>query len=380
MAPDWPTLFWWTMRAKELRPSIVDIFSYNDTGLNIYHGYGFFINGQGDIITTLHVLRGASSLKVKLWDGSIHSVRSIIAENDLSLLVCLSTDVPPLLSLAVSHADRPRKNSDISCIQSLDEIDAGILSPYLNTKVLPGCLQETREVSAGSKVIEISKAVACGIPVIQRDYKVTGVGIHHYAIPFNHFVQFYRVKELSIAEWQKKWLGCISHEVSEHYIEGILSIYAGVHEQAINRLREVINSGHERAAVHCHLGFCYAQAGGYAEAAEEYNKALSMNSAFLEALLGLGYVYHKVKRWTAAVEQYEKAIALWPAHTEVSCFLWKALRKLGKYTEAVKVVKDAAVAYEHNFGEASFGWTMAAFDLDSIKTARNENVLVKPCC
>ena len=61
-------------------------------------GSGFVIDRQGHILTNYHVVEGAQSLQVKLYDGSTHDAR-VIGEDASNDVAVVQIRVPPKSSL-----------------------------------------------------------------------------------------------------------------------------------------------------------------------------------------------------------------------------------------------------------------------------------------
>ena len=66
---------------KEVRPAIATVVTYDDNKNSLNKGAGFFINGQGNLITNYDVLKGASSAEVTTYDGNDYPVKQVLAES-----------------------------------------------------------------------------------------------------------------------------------------------------------------------------------------------------------------------------------------------------------------------------------------------------------
>ncbi len=71
---------------KRIKPSVVIVFAYDDTGEFLKLGSGFFISQNGDVVTNYHVLQGASSAEIKTSDGKTYPITYIVAEDEKVIL------------------------------------------------------------------------------------------------------------------------------------------------------------------------------------------------------------------------------------------------------------------------------------------------------
>jgi serine protease Do len=73
---------------EQLKRAVVIITTYNDRGKPLLQGSGFFI-GPEQVVTNLHVIKGASQIRLETFAGTTTTVQSIVAVNektDLALL------------------------------------------------------------------------------------------------------------------------------------------------------------------------------------------------------------------------------------------------------------------------------------------------------
>src|ERR1041385_1971108 len=80
---------------KRVKPSVVAISTYDSNGEPLMTGSGFFLR-SGQVVTNLHVIRGAVRAEIKTLDGKgkvfpVNGTLSVDEEGDLALL---SVDMP----------------------------------------------------------------------------------------------------------------------------------------------------------------------------------------------------------------------------------------------------------------------------------------------
>src|SRR5438874_3859108 len=80
---------------KRVKPAVVAIATYDPTGEPLMTGSGFFLR-PGQVVTNLHVMRGAVRAEIKTLDGKgkIFPVNGTLAVDEEGDLALLSVDMP----------------------------------------------------------------------------------------------------------------------------------------------------------------------------------------------------------------------------------------------------------------------------------------------
>ncbi|SDP42464.1 tetratricopeptide repeat protein [Desulforhopalus singaporensis] len=81
----------------------------------------------------------------------------------------------------------------------------------------------------------------------------------------------------------------------------------------------------------------------FAEAVEQFEKAVQIDDAYAEAHSNLGYSYRKLGRYDKAVSHYKKAIELEPDLAQAHEYLGEAYAEMGEFTRAethLKILRD----------------------------------------
>ncbi|MDI6784763.1 MAG: S1C family serine protease [bacterium] len=81
-----------TELVKKVTPSVVLIETYNNASaiFSSGQGSGFFISGNGEVITNRHVLIGANRAEVKTADAKAYQVEKVLAEDTQGDLIRVS--------------------------------------------------------------------------------------------------------------------------------------------------------------------------------------------------------------------------------------------------------------------------------------------------
>src|ERR1044071_1912241 len=80
---------------RRVKPSVVAIATYDSQGEALMTGSGFFLR-PGQVVTNLHVIRGAQRTEIKTLDGKgkIFPVNGTLAVDEEGDLALLSVDMP----------------------------------------------------------------------------------------------------------------------------------------------------------------------------------------------------------------------------------------------------------------------------------------------
>ena len=148
--------------------SVVEITIYDAAGTEIALGTGFFIDGNGTVVTNYHVIEGAYSAKAKLYDETVRDIAYIV-------------DYSENLDLALLHVD-VRENAFLKRCQ--DEIVVGenvysLGSPYgLSNTFTSGIVSASGREDNGVSYIQTTAPVSpgnSGGPLVNSYCEVVGI-------------------------------------------------------------------------------------------------------------------------------------------------------------------------------------------------------------
>lgn len=140
---------------------------------------------------------------------------------------------------------------------------------------------------------------------------------------------------------------------------GWMAYELGKTDLAVELMRRAV-SAQPSTSVHFHLALVLQSKGNVSGAIQHYQKALSLNPEFPEALLNLGGLLKVQGKPDAAAELYERALALRPTFAEAHSNLGNALVARGRVEEAVRSYRKAlAIRPDYadaqlNLGEALY--------------------------
>jgi S1-C subfamily serine protease len=104
--------------AKEQAQAIVVIEQLDESGNVIGQGSGFIVTPGGAVVTTLHVIQGAATLRVKLPSGDVYKTSDIVDFDELKDLAIIRIKGFKLPVVALGDSDYVRQGENVVAISS----------------------------------------------------------------------------------------------------------------------------------------------------------------------------------------------------------------------------------------------------------------------
>jgi len=185
-------------RLNKTSNSVVTIYSYD--GNNKFLGYasGFFVNSEGYVVTSQHVVEGAARSFAIYKENENLNIDSIIANDpirDIAVLKVRAVDTP---ALRLGNSDKVDVGNEIYTI--------GAPQGLLNT-ISKGIISQIRYLK-GIKYIQIDAPISpgnSGGPLLDRNLEVIGVNFAYmkegqnlnFAIPVNYIKALLRKSKVN---------------------------------------------------------------------------------------------------------------------------------------------------------------------------------------
>jgi len=349
---------------RKIDPSVVAILTYGKEGKVIGQGSGFFISKEGDVITSYHVLRGASGAEIKTSEGKIYKVNKVLAEDRVGDLIRLSVDIP-------EEAVRP-----IVISHSLPEVGEKVFiigTPFgLEKTVSDGIVSALREIPDLGKIVQITAPISpgsSGSPVLNMNGEVIGVATFfiiagqnlNFAIPGSRIAKLISGQEQALSEREdvriEDWLA----SPEGLYTTGLRFLMIEDCERALPFFMGAVKKDLHHADAHFQIGYCKGKLGLYRDAIEPYQQAIRIKPDDPEIHNNLCVAYAMIGEHLEAVESCKRAIILKSDLAEAHNNLGWSFYKLGRYQEAIGACKEA-VRHKPDFAKAHYnlGNTFAA--------------------
>jgi S1-C subfamily serine protease len=304
-------------------------------------GSGFFIR-PGQVVTNLHVIRGAQRSEIKTLDGKgkVYPVAGFLAVDEEGDLALLSVEMP---------VDRPRASELATALPDEGEQIVVIGNPLkLEGSVTDGIVSAVREVPNVGKIIQITAPVShgnSGSPVFNLKGQVVGVvtvkvtnGQNiNLAIGANRVAQLLPGQLRSIASLPAREKLSDAGDVS--YRTGLESLWLGNYDNAIGYFETAANRNPRRADAWVQVGYCKVKQGKSADAIRAYQHALELKPNSEEIHNKLGDAYYYAGRIGEAIVSYNRAASLSPDNAEAHYNLGVAYFESGNERQALNEAK-----------------------------------------
>lgn len=348
-----------------VRAATATVRSVGDRGQLLQQGCGFFVDGQGDLVTTRHLLQGGCRASVRTAEGHELEVLSVVSEHRDGDLVRIRTAPSAARHRSVRFAaGTPEVGDRVMVIGGPDDLPPGVTA---------GMISGVREVPLLGTILQMTAFVSPatnGCPVVNQHGEVVGVSLSHthggrqygFAVPagslFASGPAALPPVPVALADWAANeadaWLG--TEEFL--YSKGLRCLWAEDFEEALPRFLEVASHAPGRAEAWFFAGYCNDGLGRFQEAIACYGRAASIRPDFHQAIRALGGAHEQLRNHREAADAFRRLVVLRPDDADAHYHLGEALAHLDRWLDAVTFYRratrlrpDFAIAW-YNLGEA----------------------------
>ncbi|MGB9182208.1 MAG: trypsin-like peptidase domain-containing protein [Pyrinomonadaceae bacterium] len=326
---------------RRVKPSVVAIVTYTADNEPLMSGSGFFMH-PGQVVTNLHVIKGAHHAEVKTLDGKgkVYPVQGILDVDEEGDIAVLSINVP---------ADRARSLEVTGTLPEDGERIFVIGNPLrLEGSISDGIVSAVREVPNLGKILQITAPIShgnSGSPVFNMKGQVVGVVTIKVTNGQNINLALASARLLSLHADEKLLSfsdlalkgknGSQADMLAEvWYRNGLESLWLGNYDDALGYFESTVNKNPRRAEAWLQVGFCKLKQGKNDDAIRAYQKAIQLRPDSAEAHNKLGDAFFYAGRFTDAIEAYKKAARLRPEMGEAYYNLGMAYLEVGNRAAA----------------------------------------------
>jgi Flp pilus assembly protein TadD len=326
---------------RRIKPSVVSVLTYDAKGEPLISGTGFFVR-SGEVITNMHVIRGAHRVEIHTLDGKgrTYPVAGALAVDEEADLALLSVDLP---------AERSRPLTFASTLPDEGEQVFVIGNPLrLEGSVSDGIVSAVREVPDLGRIIQITAPVShgnSGSPLLNMRGQVIGIvtvkvtnGQNiNLALGVARITSLTRGKLMSFDQVGAKNRSVTQPELLAElwYRGGIDSLWLGNYDSALNYFETAANRNPRRPETWIQIGYCKVKQGRNDEAIRAYRRALQLKPTSADTYNKLGDAYFYGAHFNEAIDAYRQAARLRPDQPEAYYNLGLAYLEIGDRESAV---------------------------------------------
>ncbi len=303
---------------KRVKPAVVAIATYDASGEALMTGSGFFLR-PGQVVTNLHVVRGAARAEIKTLDGKgkVYPIAGAIAVDEEGDLALLSVEMPAAPARSTELAtELPDEGEGIFVIGNPLKLEGSVSD---------GIVSAVREVPNSYRIIQITAPIShgnSGSPVFNLRGQVLGVVTVKVTNGqnINLAIAAARVGQLRagalrpLSELSQKPKGDVAEAA---YRSGLESLWLGNYDNAVGYFENAVNKNPKRADAWVKVGYCKVKQGKNQEAIRAYLEALQLKPEDAEIHNKLGDAYYYAGRMREAIESYTEAAKLRPDCAEI---------------------------------------------------------------
>jgi S1-C subfamily serine protease len=322
---------------KRVKPAVVAIATYDANGEALMTGSGFFLR-PGQVVTNLHVVRGAARGEIKTLDGKgkVYPIAGAIAVDEEGDLALLSVEMPAAPARGTELAtELPEEGETIFVIGNPLKLEGSVSD---------GIVSAVREVPNSYRIIQITAPIShgnSGSPVFNLRGQVLGVVTVKVTNGqnINLAIAAARVGLLRagvlrpLSELTQKAKGDVA-EAS--YRSGLESLWLGNYDNAVGYFENAVNKNPKRADAWVKVGYCKVKQGKNQEAIRAYLEALQLKPTDADIHNKLGDAYYYAGRMREAIESYTEAAKLRPDCAEIFYNLAIAYFESGNVSKAAE--------------------------------------------
>jgi tetratricopeptide (TPR) repeat protein len=321
---------------KHTLPAVVTIVGFNAEGKQSGSGSGFFINGQGQLITNYHVIRSMAHAKVKIREGKTYPMSTILAVDKYADLALCQVDIPAgspnFLTVSREVPEVGERVIVIGSPQLLElTVSDGIVSAIRTDTHKGQAIQMTAPISPGSS----------GGPVLNLKGEVVGVSTFfreggqnlNFAIPGHRILALTPGPGKPLTEYYSPPR---QEKAKQAYAQGKRLFEAKDYLKALGAFREAIKDDPKNASAYNYLGLTYKKLGLYDEAAQAYVKAIQLKPQNYVFLFNLGMLMYAANSHDHAVTAFKKAIDIKPEDADCHYMLGKTYVQQGNLRESMR--------------------------------------------
>ncbi len=319
---------------RRVKPSVVSILTYDAKDEPLISGTGFFLR-PGEIVTNLHVIRGARRVEIHMLEGKgrTYPVAGTLAVEEEADLALLKVELPAERSRPLALANTlPEEGEQVFVIGNPLRLEGsvsnGIVSAVREVPDVGRVIQTTAPVSHGNSGSPLfnMRGQVIGIVTV----KVTNGQNINLALAAARIASLRRGELTSFADLANAKSPAQPEVLAEQlYRGGLDSLWLGNYDSALSYFETAANRNPRRPETWIQIGYCKVKQDHNDEAVRAYLRALQLRPGSAETYNKLGDAHYYAGRFNEAIYSYKQAARLRPDNAEAYYNLGLAYLEIG---------------------------------------------------
>jgi tetratricopeptide (TPR) repeat protein len=327
-----------------IQKSVVTVVAYDMDGDLSTIGSGFFLDRDGTLVTSFHVLDGACKAEIKTADGSRYPIIAVIARNHPVDLMTVRVEIPRKSAVPVKMAaDEPDVADPVAVIGSpmglAQSISEGIVSAVRKHPSNIKVYQLTAPISEGSS----------GSPALNLKGRVFGVMTYqsakgqnlNFAVSVHALDTLTQVPgEISLVEWTIQRSAKDPRLAVSLCARGAQLSIRGKYKAALDYFQKVTETNPDDPDAWHGLGSCYIGLNQPDNAIEAYRRSIAINPDNVAPYFMLAMYYKVLKQYQHEIPSLQQVIKLDPDHMRARLELAIAYGALDQTEAQIGTLKE----------------------------------------
>ncbi|MFH0888317.1 MAG: trypsin-like peptidase domain-containing protein [Planctomycetota bacterium] len=300
---------------ERVNQAVVVVTTYDAKNKPIALGSGFFVRPDGALVTNLHVVSKAVSIKVKISKDKQLDVEGLLYCDDQNDLVILKVNGNGLPTVPLGDSDSLKPGEKVYAIGSPSGLE--------NT-ISDGIVSGIRTVGKNKKVIQITAPISSGNsggPVFNEQGEVIGVstfiilgsGNLNFAMPINLIKDKINSKDITkISALAKSAIPDVTNSSGYLIQQGNMLFSQKKYKEALESFKKSVAIKADSEEGYCALGACYFFLKDYQNALKFCKKAVEIKADYVEGHRTLGWIYRATGYSNEAIYSFNTVIKLEP--------------------------------------------------------------------
>jgi tetratricopeptide (TPR) repeat protein len=333
------------------KKSVVFISIYGGSGKERAQATGFFLGGQGYIVTNFHVVYDAANLSVKTSDEKKYWIKDMVAAD-------VESDIAVFTVSGINSREDYLSFTGVKPEEGDEVIVIG--NPLgLEFSVSNGIIAASRKIPEIGQVYQITAPISpgsSGSPVLNSDGEVIGVAAMqfkegqnlNFVVPYNIVEKILASKQIiPFKSWKKSGIGYMPPGANGKVKLGFMYYGSEKFQEAAECAYAALKIEPKNAEAYYLAGISVFELKQYEYGINYMKKAIELDPKMDSIHNDLGNMYHKLNNEGQATEEFFNEIKANPGNQNPYCNLAEIYLAGGTPDNAVDILKRGLVSCDN---------------------------------